>query len=325
MCARGVPLGLALASLFAADPVTAEPATEATVHPGVRAATQSPGPWTARRVAAVGIMGATYAGAWAFASAAWWTSADSSPTFHFRDEGGFGLDTYAGGADKLGHLYANYLATRLYDGILEWGGFSRMTSLVTATSLTTTFFVAVELKDGYQNRYGFSLADLGADLGGQALALALELVPPVDSAFSLRLSYVPSRDYLHQRSARARLDLLEDYSGQTYLLCFHLAALPTIRRFSALSVLRYADLSLGFSALGFEPVPRVPTPVRQAVSLGVSLNLQRVFDELLAQPNGQLSTGARAVHFANEVLQLPSTRVPVVTLERSGAPLSRRP
>lgn len=37
----------------------------------------------------------------------------------------------------------------------------------------------------------------------------------IDRAVSLRLSYVPSRDYLEQRSARARLDLLEDYSGQT--------------------------------------------------------------------------------------------------------------
>src|SRR5687767_12359310 len=45
----------------------------------------------------------------AWGTQAWWQ--DGLQPFRFRDGGGFGRDAYAGGADKIGHAYSNYMLT----------------------------------------------------------------------------------------------------------------------------------------------------------------------------------------------------------------------
>ena len=183
--ASALTLGLCLLGL----PRTAAAQTESVPPPP-----NTKPAWTWKSGLSLGIVGTTYVGAWAFVSTAWWTRENAS-SFALHDEGAFGLGTYAGGADKLGHFYTNYLATRLYTDILEWGGFSRTVSMVSATLLTTAFFTGIELKDGYQRNYGFSLGDIAANLTGQATAIAMMLVPDLDEAVSIRLMYFPSRDF----------------------------------------------------------------------------------------------------------------------------------
>jgi hypothetical protein len=313
--ARGTwPGTLALCLLGVTRPVLAEPARPVDAQ----------APWTWKRGLALGIVGTTYVGAWAFVSAAWWTRENESTHFAFHDEGAFGLGTYAGGADKLGHFYSNYLATRMYTDILEWGGSSRTVSMLSATILTTVFFTGVELKDGYQRNYGFSAGDIASNLTGQGAALAMMLVPSLDEAVSFKLMYFPSRDFRRAVSAGGRLNMPEDYSGQTYLLSFHLAALPLVKREDSVRALRYLDVSFGYATRGYEPIPKSSEPVRQVTSIGVSLNLQSVFDDLLGEPDEPRSTGAAIVHFINEVYQPPYTRISIFTDERRGPPLTRR-
>jgi hypothetical protein len=270
--------------------------------------------WTWRTSASLGIVGTTYFTAWGVVSAVWWTS-DASD-FSFRDEGAFGLQTYAGGTDKLGHVYANYLMSRVYTDVLEWGGLSRQTALLTSTLLTTAFFTGVELKDAYQPRYGFSVGDVFSNLAGEAAAIGVTLVPELNSFVSFKLSYFPSPDFRRAVASGGRLNVPEDYSGQTYLLAFHLAALADGR----LKHLRYVDLSLGFGTEGYEPLPAERSPVRQTVSLGVSLNLRSLCDDLLGGDSSSASTGAAVAHFANDVFQPPFTRLPAFTYERVGPP-----
>jgi hypothetical protein len=252
---------------------------------------------------------------WALVSAAWWTEDAANEHIVFRDEGAFGFETYAGGADKLGHFYANYALLRVDASLLEWGGFSRKTSVALASLFTTALFTAIEIKDGYQQNYGFSWGDVAANLSGEATAVAFQLLPELDAALSLKLAYFPSRDYLAS-SGKEALNVAEDYSGQTYLVAFHFAALGELTRSSAGRPLRYLDVFFGYGTRGFKPAPAAPEPVRQLVSAGFSLNLQRVFDDLL--PRG--TAVAAIVHFGNELLQLPYTWVPVVTYERRGPP-----
>jgi hypothetical protein len=109
-------------------------------------------PW--QKAGSVAIVGGIYGTAWAWVSAAWWTRKGDATGFTFMNEGAFSLDTYAGGADKMGHYYAAYLMNRGFAGILEWGGFPRTGSIITATALTTAFLTAVEYKDAYHLRYG---------------------------------------------------------------------------------------------------------------------------------------------------------------------------
>jgi hypothetical protein len=279
----------------------------------------SPGfPW--KKVGSVAIVGGVYGTAWTWVSAAWWTRKNASKGFVFLDEGAFGLDTYAGGSDKLGHYYANYLMNRGFAGILEWGGFSRTASIVSSTLLTTAFFSAVEVKDAYHLNYGFSAGDVIANLSGQGTALALMLSPSLDEAISVKLQYFPSSDFFHALSTDGPLNTPEDYTGQTFMLSYHLASLPMVKQEPSLRLLRYVDLSLGYGSRNYKPVPKNPTPVKQLTSLGLSFNFQALFDDLMLKEGEAPGAGTQVVHFTNEVYQPPYTRLPFFTWERVGPP-----
>jgi hypothetical protein len=275
-------------------------------------------PW--KKTGSVVIVGAIYGTAWTWVSAAWWTRKNASKGFVFLDEGAFGLETYAGGSDKLGHYYANYLMNRGFAGILEWGGFTRTASIVSSTLLTTAFFSAVEVKDAYHLNYGFSAGDVIANLGGQGTALALMLSPTLDEAISVKIQYFPSSDFFHALSTEGPLNTPEDYSGQTFLLSYHLASLPLVKQSPSLGLLRYVDLSLGWGTRNYKPIPKTPVPVKQQLSLGFSLNLQALFDDLMLDEGEVPGAGDQVVHFTNEVYQPPFTRVPFFTWERIGPP-----
>ncbi|HVR20707.1 MAG TPA: DUF2279 domain-containing protein [Polyangiaceae bacterium] len=273
-------------------------------------------PW--KKAGSVAIVGGIYGTAWVWVSAAWWSRKSDSNGFVFHDEGAFAIDTYAGGTDKLGHYYAAYLMNRGFAGIFEWGGFPRKGSIITATVMTTTFLTAVEFKDAYHLKYGFSWGDIVSNSSGQLTALALMLVPPLDRAISVKIMYQPSGDFFHALSTDGPLNTPEDYSGQTYLLAYHFASLPVVNRERSLRALRYVDFSIGYGTLGYKPVPDPPIPVRQNLSFGFSVNFQAVFDDLLWPKRGTPSTGTQVVHFINEVYQVPYTRVPVLSLQRTG-------
>jgi hypothetical protein len=68
------------------------------------------------------------------------------------------------------------------------------------------------------------------------------------------------------------------------------------------------DSESGPFLLSTKPDASDPNPHTQEVYLGVTLNLQRVVDELLA-PAGRVdaSVGTGTLHFATEVLQVPFT------------------
>ena len=273
-------------------------------------------PW--KKVGSAAIVGGIYGTAWTWVSAAWWSRKSDSNGFVFHNEGAFAVDTYGGGADKLGHYYTAYLMNRGFAGILEWGGFPRTTSIVTATALTGVFFTAIEFKDAYHLKYGFSWGDIVSNTSGQLTALGLMLLPQLDRAISVKIMYFPSADFFHALSTDGPLNTPEDYSGQTYLLAYHFASLPFVNREKSLRALRYLDFSIGFGTRGYKPVPDPPTPVRQDLSFGFSVNFQALFDDLLWPERGTPSTGTQVVHFLNEVYQIPYTRVPFLTLERTG-------
>ena len=212
---------------------------------------------------------------------------------------------------------------RGFAGIFEWGGFPRRGSIIAATAMTTTFLTAVEYKDAYHVKYGWSWADIVANSSGQVTALALMLVPPLDRAISVKIMYQPSGDFFHALSTEGPLNTPEDYSGQTYLVAYHFASLPVVNREKSLRALRYVDFSIGYGTRGYKPVPEPPIPVRQDLSFGFSVNFQAVFDDLLWPKHGTPSTGTQVVHFINEVYQIPYTRIPILSLQRTG-PATRK-
>jgi hypothetical protein len=74
------------------------------------------------------------------------------------------------------------------------------------------------------------------------------------------------------------------------------------------SPLRFVDVAVGFHADHYKPDAMDPNPHVQEVYVGVTLNLQRVVDEVLtSQGRAATNAGTGMLHFATEVLQVPFT------------------
>ena len=238
----------------------------------------------------------------------------------WSDEGWFGSTRYAGGADKLGHAWATLALARAGTELLhQWGGYDRLTSAIVGTALSEALFLGVEIKDGFA--YTFSFGDFAFNTLGAALAFAQSMSPAVDDLVDFRVEYFPSAAY--RESARGGdLDVAEDYSGQTYLLAFHLGAIKPLREARWGGWTRFVDVTLGFESRGYRPKPPPGETYErsQASFIGLSLNAQGLFDYLL---RGRSEPLRKFTHGAFEVFNLPYTSVQV--LDRTTYPTGMIP
>lgn len=262
------------------------------------------------------VVGGTYAAAAAYTYFSWYRRSENSHTLSFRNEGFFGYDTYAGGADKLGHAWSNYVLTRGISGVLGWGGHSKAVSLAASTGLAFGFFLLIELKDGYEPQYGFSFGDLLFNAGGNAFAVGAELLPELDDFVAFRLSYWPSRAFVRQANAGGAWNVAEDYSGQAFLVSYHLSSIEALRE--ALAWPQFADLTLGYRALHYEPPSATRAPA-QELFFGLSLNLQQVIDRIHGGTPARAPVGVRAARFATQVLAPPFTTLEIASASRQRA------
>jgi len=275
-----------------------------------------------RRPYALAATGAFYGGLYGWTYLAWYQRSPDSEGFNVLDEGWFGPDTYAGGADKLGHFWTNYALTRGVTGILEWGGYPKRTALPAALALTAGFFVMNEIKDGYHRNYGFSWGDILFNVAGDAAAVLMELNPELDAMFDLRLEYFPSRAYLDAIGDGNPFNSPEDYSGQSYLLAYHLASVDAIRASRRFGWLEFVDLTVGYQAVNF--LPETDAERRRVLYAGVALNLQRLVERVLMAPAygdaaASPSTGVRTLHFVTEIYAPPGTTLKFDLLDASSA------
>jgi len=217
---------------------------------------------------------------------------------HFRtaDEGWFGQDTYAGGADKLGHFYTNYVGGRLLTRAFRAMGNEPDAALLLGTTLALGTMTAVEVADGYAKGWRFSKQDAFMNLAGTGAALLFEKYPGLDALVDLRFQY--HRSGVENR----RFDPFGDYSGQTYVLALKASGVPGLRE---APVLRYLELAAGYGVRNYSPTrPDVNAQRYRQTYVGIALNLS----ELLrgADPDRRLP-GRGALDTAFEYLQLPGT------------------
>jgi hypothetical protein len=240
-----------------------------------------PAPRADRRIAAALTLGGLYAGFTTWTYFAWYRKHKPLSEFAWGGDGWFGARTYAGGADKLGHAWATMSLARLGTEMLyQWGGYSRLTSTLVATALSEALFLGVEVKDGFY--YEFSFGDAAGDTVGALAAVALSLSPRLDELFDFRVEYWPSQEYRRQFRG-GNVNIAEDYSGETYLLAFHLGGLRGLRDASWGGWSRFVDVAFGFGTRGYKPDPPDGEPNyehRQELSVGLSLNMQGLSDWL---------------------------------------------
>lgn len=265
------------------------------------------------KLAAALTLGGLYAGFTTWTYFAWYRKHKPLAQFKWGGDGWFGAETYAGGADKLGHAWATMGLARMGTELLyQWGGYSRLTSTLVGAGLSELLFIGVEVKDGAY--YEFSFGDAAFDTLGALAAVALSLSPRLDEMFDFRVQYWPSREYRRQLDG-GNVNIAEDYTGETYVLAYHLGSLPLLRdaRWGGWS--KFVDVAIGFGTRGYKPDPPTAEPDyahRQELSIGLSLNVQGLSDWLF---DGRSNVAKKIGHGLFEMFN--AGYLPVVDWKRS--------
>ena len=279
------------------------------------------------RLAAGITLASLYAGFWGWAYLAWYRNHPEKEEHDIGADGWFGVNTYAGGADKLGHAWATMVLARGGTALLDKGGWSRRNAALLSAGLAELLFLGVEWKDYYY--YEFSPGDFTLNTLGAGLAIALDLSPRLDEMIDFRVEFWPSKQYRHNlfnpdspcekrmegQPSCSRWNVAEDYSGETYLLAFHLGSIHSLRDMKYGAWSKFVDVAVGFETRNYKPPPTLlggPTlkdaevTRSQKLFLGVTFNAQGLFDHLLKKRESKLR---KAGHGVLEVLSPPWTRI----------------
>jgi len=320
-------LSLALsATRVAADPIPVGPGAPASspgelARPAADEAPLAMPTSTYHPTAAWIALGSAYAAFVGWMYVAWYQGhRDLAGGFKWGGDGWLGPETYAGGADKFGHAWSTMALARAGTELLhQWGGYGKTKASLISTSLALALFIGVEVRDGFT--YEFSFSDATGDALGALAALALSNWPRLDELFDYRVEYFPSRMFRRVVAGDApcpsghcsRWNIAEDYSGQTYLLAFHLGGIHALRDARLGGWTRFVDVALGFRSRDYKPPPYPASAAdpRQEVFLGVTLNAQGVFNRLLERHPAL----RKVTHGTFEVFNVPYTTLPLLEWE----------
>lgn len=242
------------------------------------------------------ILGEAVGVAW-YGKRKWWQDGFQH-NFRKVDEGWFGQDTYAGGADKAGHFFTNYVGTRLLTSAFTHLGNEPDQALFLGAALTLGTMMAVEVADGYAKRWRYSKEDAIMNVVGTTAGVLFEKYPRLDDLVDLRLHY------RHSGVEGGKFDPLGDYSGQTYLMVLKASGIPALRDHSWL---RYVELAAGYGSRNYSPArPDLIDQRRRQVYFGVSLNLSELLNRTVFR-NSPDSTARKFTGTVLEYWQVPGT------------------
>jgi len=274
----------------------------------------------------LGMIAGLYGAVYTWTYFAWYKNRATTEDIVFHDEGLFGPDTYAGGSDKLGHMWGNYIISRWTANVLATGGWEPLPRTLIATSTTMAFFTMIELKDGYHKGFGFSWWDMAFNTAGNLLAAGMILAPRLDEMFDFKVYYLPTRAYLRSLTQRGVVDAGEDYSGQKFTLAYHLTSIDAIKRDPSLQWLRFVDVTLGYQSKNYLPQPKSENTDRlQEISLGVAFDFQHLLDVLYdwdKSPRGHVHSSLR---FFLEGFGVPYTNPYLIKYQKNNGPAPAEP
>lgn len=138
----------------------------------------------------------------------WWDNESS----HFHFENDF---EYAKNLDKAGHFFAGVLfAEGFYQGYY-WAGLSELQSYIFAGISASLTHVAIDVKDGFAPKWGFSIFDVLSGSTGGWYPMAKRYIPAFNY-FDVKWSYwINSRAYYRQSDTGVFTD---DYCNETFWL-----------------------------------------------------------------------------------------------------------
>ena len=212
-----------------------------------------------------------------------WDYGDRS--MHASSEGWFGSGTKNGGADKLGHFYTSYAASRGFSSLYRSYGYAQHDAAMYGAFSSLFVTSLMEVGDAFSD-YGFSHEDMIMNLGGALGGYLLETDPRIDRMIDVRLEYIPSEAVRNGEST----DIVTDYDGMKFLLALKFEAFETFRD----SPMRYIELQTGYYTR------HNGTPDLERYSyVAVGLNLSALFNSDNRYLNGLF-----------ECYQIPCTYLP---------------
>ena len=149
---------------------------------------------------------------WLVFEEGWW--GDKGQDFHFEND-----FRYAANIDKLGHFTAGiFIAEAFYEGY-HWAGVSEFNSYLFAGLSAVSTHIAIDIKDGFAPKWGFSIFDVLAGSVGGFYPMAKRYVPAF-KYFDFKMSYwINSMEYYDREHKASGSGIpTDDYINQTYWL-----------------------------------------------------------------------------------------------------------
>lgn len=189
---------------------------------------------------------ATYAGLLYVLNDAWYADYPRS-SFHFYND--FGEWNQI---DKVGHAWAAYQLTNAAYRTWKWAGVSDRKALLYAGVSGPGFMTVIEILDGFSAEWGFSLADMGANVIGSGLFLGQQALWD-EQKIQFKFSVHANKYSDPLLSARANElfgktwneRILKDYNAQTYWLSANLKSFFPNSRLP-----KWLNFSIGYGAEG---------------------------------------------------------------------------
>lgn len=199
-----------------------------------------------KRIALVaGLNAAAYAGSLVVLNEAWYKGYPRSSFHTFNDSKEWMQ------VDKIGHAWTAYTVGRYSADIWKWAGLSHKKAVWIGGLSGAGYLTVIELLDAHSERWGWSWADMGANVVGSGLFISQELMWK-EQRIQFKFSSYPKS---YDASLQPRIDdlfgksfpekLLKDYNAQTYWLSFNLKSFLPESNLPA-----WLNISAGYGADG---------------------------------------------------------------------------
>ena len=154
--------------------------------------------------------------------------------------------------DKLGHAWASYNSGRASAAMWRWTGLSEKKATWIGGLSSTVYLTVIELLDAHSSKWGWSWADIGANLLGSGMFIGQQ-VGWQEQRIQLKFSFHHknySDPMLKERAdelfgASWTERMLKDYNGQTYWLSSNLHSF-----FKQSNLPAWLNIAIGYGADG---------------------------------------------------------------------------
>jgi uncharacterized protein YfiM (DUF2279 family) len=175
-----------------------------------------------------------------------WYKNYSRSSFHTFNDSGEWLQM-----DKVGHAWSAYNLSRASTSAWQWTGLSARNSVLIGSITGFSYLTVIEFLDAHSEKWGWSWADMAANIGGSSLFAVQQLAwreQRIQFKFSAHKKKYPSAlearaDELFGASLAERI--LKDYNGQAYWLSFNINSLTHTKKFPS-----WLNISIGHGADG---------------------------------------------------------------------------